>query len=126
MSNELRPDEGELREPRIVQRLRRRRDAYRQRGRIYRALWVLAGFTVVIAGLAMTVLPGPAVVVIPLGLAMLSLEFAWAERLLEKSLAKSASVREKTKRANTRTKILVAIAAGGVVVGGGAAALLAL
>lgn len=31
----------------------------------------------------MLVLPGPAILVIPIGLAILALEFAWAERLLD-------------------------------------------
>jgi tellurite resistance protein TerC len=40
------------------------------------------GATVVALGLALIVLPGPAVVVIPLGLAILATEFLWARRLL--------------------------------------------
>ena len=32
----------------------------------------------------MILLPGPAIVVIPFGLAILAVEFAWAERWLEK------------------------------------------
>ena len=36
-------------------------------------------------GLALIVLPGPAFIVIPLGLAILAVEFAWARRLLEKA-----------------------------------------
>jgi tellurite resistance protein TerC len=42
----------------------------------------IGGFTVLIIGIAMIVLPGPAVIVIPAGLAILALEFAWAKRLL--------------------------------------------
>jgi uncharacterized protein (TIGR02611 family) len=42
----------------------------------------MAGFTVLIVGVAMIVLPGPAVVVIPLGLAILATEFIWARTLL--------------------------------------------
>ncbi len=41
-----------------------------------------AGFTVLLAGLAMTLLPGPAFIVIPLGLGILATEFIWAKRLL--------------------------------------------
>ena len=41
-----------------------------------------AGFTVLLAGLAMTALPGPAFIVIPLGLGILATEFIWARRLL--------------------------------------------
>lgn len=42
------------------------------------------GGTVVLVGVAMIVLPGPAFVVIPLGLAILATEFAWAKKLLRK------------------------------------------
>jgi len=44
----------------------------------------LIGFTVLLLGLAMIVLPGPAMIVIPIGLAMLATEFVWAKRLLKK------------------------------------------
>jgi tellurite resistance protein TerC len=44
----------------------------------------LVGGTVVLIGIAMIVFPGPAVVVIPAGLAILSLEFAWAKQWLKK------------------------------------------
>ncbi len=40
------------------------------------------GGSVLIIGLAMIVLPGPAVAVIPAGLAILAAEFAWARRCL--------------------------------------------
>lgn len=42
----------------------------------------IVGFTVLLIGIAMLVLPGPAMVVIPLGLAILGAEFAWARRFL--------------------------------------------
>ena len=44
----------------------------------------VVGMTVLLAGLALIVLPGPAIVVIPVGLAILGIEFAWARRWLEK------------------------------------------
>lgn len=44
----------------------------------------VVGGTVLLVGLAMTVLPGPAMVVIPLGLAILATEFVWAKRLLNR------------------------------------------
>lgn len=47
------------------------------------------GGTVCLIGMAMIVLPGPALVVIPLGLGILGLEFAWARRWLRR--AKSAA-----------------------------------
>jgi len=53
-----------------------------------RAVVALIGFTVLLIGLAMVVLPGPAIIVIPLGLAILATEFVWARRLLEKARAR--------------------------------------
>lgn len=49
-----------------------------------RLIVAVVGFTVLLIGLAMTVLPGPAIVVIPLGLAILATEFVWARRLLQR------------------------------------------
>lgn len=40
------------------------------------------GGSVLLVGLAMIVLPGPAIAVIPLALAILAVEFAWARRYL--------------------------------------------
>jgi uncharacterized protein (TIGR02611 family) len=42
------------------------------------------GVTVLLFGIALIVLPGPAFVVIPIGLAILAAEFAWARRLLRR------------------------------------------
>jgi tellurite resistance protein TerC len=47
-----------------------------------RAAVVLIGFSVLAAGLALLLLPGPAILVILAGLAILGLEFAWARRWL--------------------------------------------
>jgi len=44
----------------------------------------LVGGTVILIGVAMIVLPGPAFIVIPAGLAILGLEFAWAKHWLAK------------------------------------------
>ena len=48
------------------------------------------GFTVVGAALALLVLPGPGVIVIIVGLAILATQFAWAERALDKTLGKAS------------------------------------
>ncbi len=45
---------------------------------------LLVGSTVLLVGIAMIVLPGPAIVVIPLALAIFGLEFAWARRWLRR------------------------------------------
>lgn len=42
----------------------------------------VVGTAVLIAGAALLVLPGPALLVIPAGLAILATEFVWARRLL--------------------------------------------
>ena len=50
------------------------------------------GTTVLTFGIALIVLPGPAFVVIPLGLAILATEFLWARRLLRRVKQGMASV----------------------------------
>jgi len=45
-------------------------------------LVIVVGVTVLLIGLALLVLPGPAFVVIPIGLAILATEFVWARKSL--------------------------------------------
>ena len=68
----------------LVEGLADRRERHKQRNVICRVAVVAAGVAIVLAGLAMTVLPGPAIVVIPIGLSLLALEFVWAENILDK------------------------------------------
>ncbi len=49
-----------------------------------RVIVIVIGFTILAAGVAMIVLPGPAVIVIPIGLAILATEFLWARKLLDR------------------------------------------
>jgi uncharacterized protein (TIGR02611 family) len=49
-----------------------------------RIVIAIVGGTVLLIGLAMIVLPGPAVIVIPIGLSILASEFLWAKRIFEK------------------------------------------
>ncbi|MDJ0916762.1 MAG: PGPGW domain-containing protein [Woeseiaceae bacterium] len=49
-----------------------------------RIVILVVGATVMLVGVVMIVTPGPAFVVIPLGLAILSIEFAWARHWLRK------------------------------------------
>jgi tellurite resistance protein TerC len=44
----------------------------------------IVGGTILAFGIALLVLPGPALVVIPVGLAILGVEFAWARQWLRK------------------------------------------
>ncbi|MGI9270968.1 MAG: PGPGW domain-containing protein [Woeseiaceae bacterium] len=59
----------------------------------------VVGSTVLAVGIALIVLPGPAIIVIPIGLAILSLEFAWA-RLWLKKIRRSISSQGADTRAN--------------------------
>jgi uncharacterized protein (TIGR02611 family) len=52
----------------------------------------IVGGSVLVVGLCMVVLPGPAFVVIPAGLAILGVEFAWARIWLKKVKTKSQEV----------------------------------
>ncbi|MBI4825926.1 MAG: PGPGW domain-containing protein [Nitrospirae bacterium] len=49
-----------------------------------RVVMVVVGFTVVLLGIIMLVTPGPGLVAIVAGLAMLGTEFLWARRLLKR------------------------------------------
>jgi uncharacterized protein (TIGR02611 family) len=83
-----------------------------------RALYIVVGFTLLAAGIAMLVLPGPAFLVIPIGLALLSLEFAWAENLLESALEKGEVAKRKAAETTRTQRILSGVA---VALGAGAA-----
>jgi uncharacterized protein (TIGR02611 family) len=70
--------------------------AYRWAKRI---VITVAGFTVLFAGILMIVLPGPALVVIPVGLGILGLEFAWARAWLRKVKEKSQELARSARQA---------------------------
>jgi hypothetical protein len=67
----------------------------------------------------MLVLPGPAFLVIPVGLALLSLEFAWAERLLDRALEQGEAAKRKAAETTSTQRVLTGVA---VVLGVGALA----
>jgi uncharacterized protein (TIGR02611 family) len=52
---------------------------------IKRVVVSVSGATVLLIGVALLVLPGPAFIVIPVGLAILATEYAWARRWLRKA-----------------------------------------
>jgi hypothetical protein len=51
---------------------------------VRRVIIFVFGISVLVVGIVMIVAPGPAVVVIPLGLAILATEFVWAQRVLHR------------------------------------------
>lgn len=57
-----------------------------------RLIVIVIGFTVLLIGVALIILPGPAFLVIPLGLAILGTELLWARRLLKRIKEKAAEV----------------------------------
>ena len=93
----------------FVDGVRARRERHRERSRVVRAAAVLAGFVVVLAGLAMIPLPGPGLLVTAVGLAVLALEFAWAERLLERTVDRMGQASETVRRASRVQQILLAL-----------------
>ena len=111
-------------EPALVRKLRARQVEHKQRGRLYRWAFVLLGIAVLGVGVAMLALPGPAFVVIPIGLAILSLEFAWAEHLLEKALIKGEEAKRKASEASRAQKILSGLAIACAAAAAAAAAIL--
>ena len=52
--------------------------------KVRRLIIGVVGFTILLIGIALLVLPGPAFIVIPIGLAILATEFVWARKLLKK------------------------------------------
>jgi tellurite resistance protein TerC len=58
----------------------------------------LMGGTVLLIGIIMIVTPGPALIVIPAGLAILATEFAWARHYKDKIERKIASLRNRHKK----------------------------
>ena len=59
------------------------------------------GLSLVLIGLAMVILPGPAFIVVPLGFAILASEFAWARRVWRRGKILVARV-----RSGRRTKVV--------------------
>jgi uncharacterized protein (TIGR02611 family) len=94
---------------RFVEKVRERRERHRQRSRIVRAAVALAGFVVVLAGLAMIPLPGPGLLIVAAGLAILALEFAWAERWLERTIEQVDAAGDKVRRASTAQQVILVL-----------------
>jgi len=76
-------------------RLQEQRARHRERHLVARIIFAATGLVVLVGGLAMLVLPGPGMLTVAIGLSMLALEFAWAERLLGKTLDRLERIRPK-------------------------------
>ena len=64
---------------------------------IKKCMVAVMGGTVLLIGIIMIVTPGPAIVVIPIGLGILATEFAWARHYKDKLDAKWAALRQRKK-----------------------------
>jgi len=63
-----------------------------------KAIIGLIGGTILLIGVALLVLPGPAFIVIPIGLAILATEFAWARHAVQRTRALIARKTQKAKQ----------------------------
>lgn len=109
--------EHEAHEPGLVRKLKARRAHHKRRHPVYRGAFVVLGIVLTLGGIAMLALPGPAFVVIPIGLAMLSLEFTWAERLLDRSLRQAVIARHKAAQTTPAQRVLTGVAVAAVAAG---------
>ncbi len=89
-----------------------------------RIVVLLLGAAVLVAGVLMLVLPGPGIIVIILGFAILATEFAWAERALDRTTSKAASAASKVSD-NKNGRLLLAVSGVAMLVGGVAVTVLA-
>jgi uncharacterized protein (TIGR02611 family) len=88
-----------------------------------RLMILILGAAVLLAGIAMLALPGPGVLVIILGLVILATEFAWAERMLDRTTTTAAGAAARVTDNNTGRTALAASGAA-MIVGGIAVAVL--
>jgi tellurite resistance protein TerC len=65
------------------------------RPRLRRFLIGTIGFSVILIGLVLIVLPGPAIIIVPLGFAILASEFAWARRVWRRGTILVSRIRGK-------------------------------
>ena len=83
--------------------VREQRKRHLARSPLYRAGFALVGFLLILAGIPLLVLPGPAILFFAVGLGMLALEFTWAERALVYALDRAHkatnAVRQRRSRA---------------------------
>lgn len=76
-----------------------------------RACVAALGVVITLAGIVMTgPIPGPGFLVIPLGLALLALEFTWAERLLERVVVWADNARDRAASRSRGEKIATGVA----------------
>ena len=77
---------------------------YRSRAALRRLAIGAAGGIVLLFGLVLIPLPGPGLLVVPLGLGILALEFSWAERWLQSARSRAARAWRRRENGGSRTQ----------------------
>ncbi len=72
----------------------------------------IVGAALLVLGAAMMVLPGPGILVIVAGLAVLATEYVWAQRLLKRAKSQAEKVQEAAVASPARTGVTVAFGIG--------------
>jgi len=94
---------------RLLDGLQERRARHKERHHLIRVAAAIGGFLVVLLGIILIPLPGPGLLVVAVGLAVLALEFAWAEHLLERTVDRLGEAGERVKRASPVGQAAVAL-----------------
>lgn len=76
----------------------------------------VVGFAIILAGLAMMVLPGPGIPALLLGLAILGTEFVWAQRTLLWTKDQAAKAAQRALDPKTRRRNLIILIVGCVLI----------
>ena len=97
--------------------------AQNDRGTLPRVKWLkksavtVVGVALLAGGVALMVLPGPGILLIAAGLAVLATEYVWARRLVGKAKDSAAKAQREAVASKPRTGATVAFALGTVAVG---------
>lgn len=91
---------------RWIKRLKTRVDRWRAGTppAVRRMIVGVIGTTLLLIGIAMIILPGPAFIVIPVSLAILATEFVWARHALDKAKEIVQKAKEKASRVKRQTR----------------------
>ncbi len=90
--------------PRFLARLHARLHLNPVTGLITKLVVTLVGALVMLAGVVMMVTPGPGIVALVLGLAILSTEWRWADRLLDRAREYAHEAAEKARAMDPRVR----------------------
>lgn len=84
---------------------------------VKRSVVTIVGALIVAAGFALMVLPGPGILLVVVGLAVLATEYAWAQNLLGSAKEKAVKAQEEAVASPWRTGATVLFALGTMAVG---------